>query len=115
MRPDQGSIFAGTAMEENAQTRLRHILESPDAPSSEDKENFGKLKAAYQACLDESTINKRGSKPLERVLAQLEESYSIKGVSSRDVKKNLTDAVLQLIKLNVEALIVPSVSVRNPM
>ncbi|ODM22075.1 hypothetical protein SI65_02921 [Aspergillus cristatus] len=110
MRPDQGSIFAGTAMAENAQTRLRHILEAPDAPSSEDKENFGKLKAAYQACLDESTINKRGSKPLEHVLAQLEDIYSMKGVSNRDVKKNLTDAVLQLIKFDVEALVVPSVS-----
>ncbi|EYE94245.1 M13 family metallopeptidase [Aspergillus ruber CBS 135680] len=110
MRPDQGSIFAGTSMAENAQTRLRHILEAPDALSSEDKENFGKLRAAYQACLDESTISNRGSKPLEHVLAQLENVYSVKGVSDRDVKKNLTDAVLQLIKFDVEALVVPSVS-----
>lgn len=115
MRPDQGSIFAGTSMAENAQTRLRHILEAPDAPPSEDKENFGKLKAAYQACLDESTISNRGSKPLEHVLAQLEDVYSVKGVSDRDVKKNLTDAVRQLIKFDVEALVVPFVSVRNPI
>lgn len=101
-------------MEENAQTRLRHILEASDAPLSEDKENFGKLKAAYEACLDESIISKRGSEPLEQVLAQLEEIYSLKGVSDRDVKNNLTDAVLHLIKFNVEALVVPSVSVRNP-
>ncbi|OJJ87414.1 M13 family metallopeptidase [Aspergillus glaucus CBS 516.65] len=110
MRPDQGSIFAGTSMAENAQTRLRHILEAPDAPPSEDKENFGKLKAAYKACLDESTISNRGSKPLEHVLAQLEDVYSVKGVSDRDVKKNLTDAVRQLIKFDVEALVVPFVS-----
>ena len=102
-------------MTENAQMRLRHILETPDTPSSEDKENFGKLKVAYQACLDKSTISNRGSKPLEHVLARLEDVYSTKKVSDRDVKENLTDAVLQLIKFDVEALIVPSVSVRNPI
>lgn len=109
MRPDQGSIFAGTVMEEIAETQLRHILKNSDAPSSADSENFGKLKTAYEACLDESAVSKRGSEPLEQVLAQLDEIYPS---SDREVKNNLTNAVLYLMKSGVEALAssFPSVS-----
>lgn len=107
MRADQGSIFAGTLMEEDAQTRLRHILEAENAPS-EDSENFEKLKAVYNACLDESAVSKRGSEPLEKMLAKLEDIYSLSSVS---VKDGLTDAVLYLMKSGVEALAAPFPSV----
>lgn len=110
MRPDQGSMFAGTVMEENAETKLRHILEASDGPSSADSENFGKLKAAYEACLDESTVSKRGSEPLEQMLAQLDEIYPS---SDREVKNNLTNAVLYLMKSGVEALASSSPSVSS--
>lgn len=111
MRSDQGSLFAGTIMEETAQMQLRHILEAPKAPSSADSENFDKLKAAYEACLDDATVKKRGSEPLEQILANLEKVYSTTGVSDRGAKDSLTDAVLYLMGSGVLALATPSVSV----
>jgi endothelin-converting enzyme len=115
MRPDQASVFAGTYMEENAQMRLRHILESPNAPgeatlSSADKENFQKLKAAYDACTDVEALKQRGSKPLDEMLAQIETIYPTGG---KDSQKNLTDAILYLISIDVSALTAFSISVRS--
>ncbi|KAL1961596.1 hypothetical protein VTN77DRAFT_1422 [Rasamsonia byssochlamydoides] len=115
MRPDQGSIFAGTIMQENAQMRLRHILESPQVPgdaakavqASADSDNFYKLKAAYDACIDVSALQKRGSKPLEDVLAQIEKIYPL---GDGDSHENLTDAILYLIKIDVQALTAFSIS-----
>lgn len=112
MRPDQGSIFAGTIMEENAQMRLRHILESPQVPgvpASDDKDNFQKLKAAYDACMDVPALKKRGSKPLEDMLAQIERIYPLGGGDSHE---KLTDAILYLINIDVSALTAFSISVR---
>ena len=94
LRPDQGSMFAGNIMAEKAQTRLRHILESGD---NIQEENFYKLKAAYDACLNESLLKERGSKPLEVVLHRLGEIYSRDG--------GLTDSLLYLIDLGVDALV----------
>lgn len=69
LRPDQGSIFTGTIMVEHVQSLLRHIMESPQIPDPADSDNFQKLRAAYDACLDESTIRERGIKPLDDMLA----------------------------------------------
>lgn len=113
MRSDQGSIFAGTIMEENAQTRLRHIIERPEAPDSADADNFAKLKAAYDACLDESTIRNRGSEPLDEVLSELHKVYPIKGGLVSGTQDHLTNAILFLMKSGVEALVSPSISVGN--
>ncbi|CAL5870352.1 uncharacterized protein PFLUO_LOCUS4588 [Penicillium psychrofluorescens] len=101
MRPDQGSIFSGTIMAENAQTRLRHILERSEPPQPADKDNFQKVKAAYDACLDEPAISKRGTEPVDKMLAQLEKIYPAK---TGDAQNHLTDAVLYLMKSGVNAL-----------
>jgi endothelin-converting enzyme len=113
MRSDQGSVFAGTMMEEVAQTRLRHILERPEAPQ-DDAGNFKKLKDAYNACLDESTIRERGIQPLVEVLAKLQSIYPANDETTFGTEKNITDAILFLIQSNVQALVSPSVSVRPP-
>jgi len=112
MRADQGSVFAGTMMEEAAQSRLRHILERSEAPQ-DDIENFNKLKDAYSACLDESTIRERGIKPLVEVLAKLQSIYPADNETTLGTEDHITDAVLFLIQSNVEALVSPSVSVRS--
>ncbi|KAJ5644650.1 hypothetical protein N7507_010661 [Penicillium longicatenatum] len=109
MRSDQGSVFAGTMMEEVAQTRLRHILERPEAPQ-DDAGNFKKLKDAYNACLDESTIRERGIQPLVEVLAKLQSIYPANDEITFGTEKNITDAILFLIQSNVQALVSPSVS-----
>lgn len=119
MRPDQGSIFAGTLMSESAQTRLRHILESSPASvhssmieSEADSDNFQKLKAAYDACMDMPTLTKRGSRPLETILGRIDEIYPLRinqeVMTSVD---NLTTAILFLMGIEVEALVAFSVSV----
>ncbi|KAJ5093084.1 hypothetical protein N7456_008945 [Penicillium angulare] len=110
MRSDQGSIFAGTIMEETGQTRLRHILERSEAPDSADTENFKKLKNAYGACLDEPAIRKRGIKPLVEVLEKLHKIYPANDETTEDSGSHLTDAIVFLIQSGREALIDPSVS-----
>lgn len=83
LRADQDSAFTGTAMEENSQLVLRHILESPysdshepvDLSSSSGKQIFKKLKDAYDACMNEDTIKENGSGPLLEVLGQIEKRF----------------------------------------
>ena len=110
MRPDQGSIFAGTYMSETAQSQLRHILESPEASDPADSKNFDKLKAAYGACMDESIVNKRGVKPLQDLLSGLDNVYSLAS-TSKGSDVNITDAFLYLIGSGVEALVSPLIMV----
>lgn len=96
-------------MVEEGQARLRHILEASESPDPSDSENFNKLKAAYNACLDESTIKKRGTKPLDDMLAQLEKTYPPN--SDKGAKENLTDAIMYLTGIGAEALVGFSVNV----
>lgn len=104
LRPDQGSMFTGTLMAEAAQMRLRHILESTSVPEAADEENLRKLKSAYNACLNEAVISKRGSEPLDALLAQLDDIYSAESTAvGSDV--NITDAVLFLMNSGVTALV----------
>ncbi|KAJ5773915.1 hypothetical protein N7457_008811 [Penicillium paradoxum] len=104
MRPDQGSIFAGTIMAENAQTKLRHILERTEPPQQSDADNFEKLKAAYDACLDEATVSKRGSKPLTDMLDELKSIYPVKTGLVNGAPDHLTSALLYLMSAGVDAL-----------
>ncbi|KAF5863212.1 hypothetical protein ETB97_010440 [Aspergillus alliaceus] len=110
MRPDQGSIFTGTLMEEAGQTHLRHLLSSSKPSDPSDSNNFEKLKAAYTACIDETTVNKRGSRPLDDMLAEFEKIYSRDSISLKGSDADLTDAVLYLMESGVEALVSPIVS-----
>lgn len=111
MRSDQGSIFAGTLMEEHSETRLRHILERDSPPQEDDANNFKKLKAAYNACLDESTLRARGSKPLDELLAALQKVYPVTNELVSSTQNHLTSAILFLLKSGIEALVSPNVSV----
>ncbi|KAE8355164.1 hypothetical protein BDV28DRAFT_129424 [Aspergillus coremiiformis] len=110
MRPDQGSIFAGTLMGETAQTRLRHLLISPQPSEPSDSNNFEKLKSAYTACMDEAMVKKRGSKPLDGMLAEFEKIYSGGSVSVKGSDADFTKAILFLMESGIEALVSPIVS-----
>lgn len=119
LRPDQGDAFTGTIMSETSQTLLRHILEAPypDSPdhssfspanifstmSSVDRENFNKLKGAYEACMDEDTVKKNGVEPLMKVLHQVAKRFPIE-TSAQD-HDDLSDTTLYLAKLGVSSLI----------
>ncbi|THC88222.1 hypothetical protein EYZ11_012331 [Aspergillus tanneri] len=95
-------------MAEEAQSRLRHVLESPEDPEPSDAKNMGKLKAAYSACMDEAALKDRGSKPLQDLLASFKKVYAVGSTTSADV--NLTDAILHLMESGVEALVSTFVS-----
>ncbi|KAF9893058.1 hypothetical protein FE257_012469 [Aspergillus nanangensis] len=109
MRPDQGSIFAGTLMSEAAETRLRHLLESEKPSDSSDEKIFAKLKAAYGSCIDETNISKRGSKPLDDMLAKIDRIYPTGVATDQGSDTDLTDAVMFLMESGTSALISPFV------
>lgn len=98
-------------MEENAQTRLRHILERTEPPEPSDADNFKKLKSAYDACLDEATVTKRGSKPLTDILDELKNIYPAKTGLVKGAQDHLTNALLYLMNAGVEALTSSGVTV----
>ncbi len=87
MRPDQGMVDALGLINDDITSTIRKILEgsypetsahsafSPRnlevSPSVTDRENFNKLKAAYNACMDVDTITKRGISPIVQVIDEL--------------------------------------------
>ncbi|KAK0107823.1 hypothetical protein ONS96_003612 [Cadophora gregata f. sp. sojae] len=128
LRPDQGDAFTGTIMSENSQMLLRHILEAPypgdskhssfspaqllETLSSVDQQNFDKLKAAYDACMDEDTIKKAGAKPLLEILHEVADMFPVKesAFSKRSPilaqdKRDISSTLLYLAKLGVPALV----------
>ena len=125
LRPDQGDAFTGTIMSENSQMLLRHILEAPyperatqadfspqsDAASeSADKENFDKLKAGYDACLDEDTIKRLGVTPLLEILNETSSRFSAQSCpNSKTVSEQnaLADTVRYLATLGISAFAAP--------
>jgi endothelin-converting enzyme len=68
---------------------------------SADEENFDKMKAAYDACLNEDKIKKTGAKPLMHVLEAIKKAYPVAGSDSHSVK----DAILLLAKYGVTGLV----------
>ncbi|USP78574.1 hypothetical protein yc1106_05848 [Curvularia clavata] len=117
LRADQGSIFTGTVMYENSQMLLRHILEAPYPKDSQhsyfspmqlasisksiDEENFDKMKAVYDACLNEDQIKSVGVSPLVRILEEIKKAYPIGASESHSVK----DAILLLAKYGISGLV----------
>lgn len=131
LREDQGDAFTGTIMSDNSQLLLKHILEAPYPKDSShsfyspqqltvmrrsvDEENFDLMKSAYDACLDEETINEKGIAPLMAVLHQIQQTFPVgaetsattersnRGVSAHAV--DLRDTILLLSKYGISALV----------
>ncbi|KAI5379256.1 hypothetical protein J4E82_001769 [Alternaria postmessia] len=117
LRADQGDAFTGTIMSENSQMLLRHILEAPYPKDSEhsyfspmqlmsvaksaDEVNFDKMKAAYDACLNEDQIKSIGAEPLKHVLEKIKKVYPAVTSDSHSIK----DAILLLAKYGVTGLV----------
>jgi endothelin-converting enzyme len=79
--------------------------------ASVDKENFEKLKDAYDACMDEAAIKRAGVKPLMGILAEIaglfptqEIPFLRSALTSKD-NDEMADTILYLAKLGVPALI----------
>ncbi|KAF2128691.1 peptidase family M13 [Dothidotthia symphoricarpi CBS 119687] len=120
LRSDQGDAFTGTIMNENSELLLRHILEAPfptesehsyfspkqlgASKASDDEQNFNKMKAAYNACLDEDKIKSIGAKPLLVVLEEIKAAYPVESLGKAD-SGSTKEAVLLLAKYGVSALV----------
>lgn len=66
-----------------------------------DEENFDKLRAGYDACLDEDTIRKLGTEPISRALNETTHKFYM----DADHETALSDTILHLAKLGVTALV----------
>lgn len=71
------------------------------AEKSADEENFDKMKAAYDACLDEDKIKGAGIGPLLKVLEEVKATYP----TTSSTAGSLKDAILALADYGVTALI----------
>ncbi|KAF6826254.1 endothelin-converting enzyme [Colletotrichum plurivorum] len=121
LRSDQGDAFTGTIMSENSEMLLRHILEAPYPKDSKhssfsplrllsedkdsDEENFEKMKAAYDACLDEDKIKSVGLEPLTQVLDQIKQAYPLEAAAKVDDPSPTKDTILLLAKYGVDAFV----------
>ncbi|KAI8165535.1 Endothelin-converting enzyme 1 [Colletotrichum sp. SAR 10_70] len=120
LRSDQGDAFTGTIMSENSELLLRHILEAPYPKDSKhssfspmrlfssdkdaDEENFDKMKAVYDACINEDKIKEVGLEPLTQILDQIKQAYPLANAKD-DEPKPTKDAILLLAKYGVDAFI----------
>ncbi|KAH7087462.1 hypothetical protein FB567DRAFT_442117 [Paraphoma chrysanthemicola] len=118
LRADQGDAFTGTIMSEQSELLLRHILEAPYPKDSQhsyfspmrlmatkksaDEENFDKMKAAYDACLDEDEIKEKGAEPLVKVLDEIKKTFPASAASGAHALK---DVILLLSKNGVSNLV----------
>ena len=68
---------------------------------SADEVNFDKMKAAYDACLNEDQIKSIGAEPLKHVLEEIRKVYPAATSDSHSIK----DAILLLAKYGVTGLV----------
>jgi Peptidase family M13 len=114
LRPDQSSLMTLTIMAEENQHKLRQVLEKkPTDIKSRDRINFMKLKADYDACMDEKTIQSYGLTPLRSIVEQVKEKYPVESVlrpvrnsmsqlNIRPVVKDISDVVAYMTRIGVE-------------
>jgi endothelin-converting enzyme len=77
---------------------------------STDKENFAKMKLAYNACKDEVAIKKYGVTPLRKILDDFETMYPLAGLPTTG-NDELTKTVIWLAKNSVSGFVSAGVGV----
>lgn len=79
LRPDQAGTGSLTVLSEENQAIVRSLIENPypdnytytGANETANRDNFAKMKTAYDACMDEDMIKKAGIEPLKQLLDNL--------------------------------------------
>ncbi|KAF2819217.1 zincin [Ophiobolus disseminans] len=115
LRPSQGQASTGTSMSETTQRLLRHILEAPYPKDSQqsfislekkfaDQENFDKMKAAYDTCLDEDQIKNIGAAPLLQFLDEIKKAYPTQGTEGSS-SHALSEPITLLTKYGIPNLV----------
>jgi endothelin-converting enzyme len=79
-----------------------------------EKENFGKMKSAYNACMKEDAIKAYGVKPVRDLLDEFEQHYPATGPEPSADSEGLTKALIWLAKNSVNAIVSASVTVSPP-
>ncbi|PGH09374.1 hypothetical protein AJ79_05686 [Helicocarpus griseus UAMH5409] len=92
---DESRVATLDQIEERNHNNLRRIL---DAVPTDTDENYVKLKDAYDACMDEKTVEGKGAAPLQKLIDTVK-----LGDSS---EKSLTDVTLALIDIGVDQPVV---------
>lgn len=100
---------------------LREILEGqyvgnaslPAAQIAIEKENFGKMKSTFNACMKEDAIKAYGVKPVRDLLDEFEKYYPEAGPEPSADKEGLTKALVWLAKRSVDAIVVAGVTVSS--
>lgn len=76
-----------------------------------EKENFGKMKTAYNTCMKQDAIKVYGVKPVRDILDEFEKYYPAAGPEPSADKEGLTKALIWLAKNGVGAIIGATVTV----
>lgn len=123
LRPDQSSLGTLSIMAEENQHKLRQVLgKKPSDVKSEDRANFEKLKADYDACMDEKTIQSYGLAPLTGIIEQVKKKYpvdfklqpvrnSMSQLNIRPVVNDMSAVVAYMTSLDIENIMSLGVSV----
>jgi hypothetical protein len=116
LRPDQSRVGTLSIMAEENQQTLRHVLEKKVSDiQAKDRANFKKLKADYDACMDETKIKSYGLAPLRIVTEHVRAKYPIEA-SLRPLRKmsqlnirpavtDITDAIAYMTSIGVESVL----------
>ncbi|KAI1376163.1 endothelin-converting enzyme 1 [Hypoxylon crocopeplum] len=123
---DRGSYSTGTIMSENGQTTLRHILESPYPTASKhssfspqnlvklvastDEENFLMIQEAYNACMNETTLQGIGVAPLVSLIEEVATSFPVaEGALDQPLEQAdyaaLSDTILLLEQIGITSFV----------
>lgn len=117
LRPDQSRVGTLSIMAEENQQILRRVLEKKVSDiESKDQANFKKLKADYDACMDENRIKSYGLGPLRLVTDHIQAKYpvdapvrslhnSVSQLSIRQAVTDITDAMVYLTSIDVESVL----------
>ncbi|KAK8166406.1 endothelin-converting enzyme [Phyllosticta citrichinensis] len=108
-RPDQSCEYLQSVLDDKNRDLLRKVLESPyneatmmsDQDRPIDRENFNKMKTAYDACLDEDLLKEVGVKPVKDILDAVPKPDSGK----YETTGGLTDILITLHRLGVYPLV----------
>ncbi|KAF9874906.1 peptidase family M13 [Colletotrichum karsti] len=90
-------------------TNRQHSAFSPlklfSGDKDADEENFDKMKAVYDACINEDKIKEVGLEPLTQILDQIKQAYPLEGAAKVDEPKPTKDTILLLAKYGVNAFV----------
>ncbi|KAI6248111.1 Endothelin-converting enzyme [Erysiphe necator] len=147
LRSDQGDAFTGTVMADKTELVIKHILQASypeiskhfglptlkssllrkvngsEIPRSIDEENFNKMKSAYDTCMDETLVKRKGIEPLNTAIGQIvnlfpvsETSIYEKELLTTEDEDQLSELIVYFEKLGIAGLVslTASADERNP-